>query len=205
MRFLSDVLGVAGFRIRALQSLAARRMFSRPIVCFGAGFLVYTLIRNWTYESMPELVQPSIGPIHFIYNLRLIQSLIFLFAVYIPILVLFSNLVSGKRLRTSISRSEYRQYISVLLPLWGVLFIISSPVQWIIPHWFAPHFLILGILDVSFEISVGYLVRTILISGYTVWALKYLNNLTVAQAFGTFILSWAVLPILYLFYRVNLP
>jgi len=195
MVILSDILGALAFRIPALRSQAKRSMFAGGIACFSIGFLVYALIRNRVYTALPELMPHPAGPIQYVLSLNLLQTLIFLLAVYVPALVFFSNLISGKALGFSLARQEYRSHLSALLPLWGTVFLIAAPVQWLIPH-----FLIVGIV----EISMGYLVRAILVSVYTVWTLKYLNNLTISQACVAFILSWITLPVLYLIYRVNL-
>jgi hypothetical protein len=200
MIFLSNLFGIAGFRIRALQSLATRRIFSGAIACFGVGFIVYALIRNWIYAALPEIQNSSAGIIAFIYRLNLIQVLVFLSLVYIPILVLFSRVMRGERTRFSIFREEYRMHVSVFFPIWGLVYLVAAPVQWIIPH-----FLILG--DI-FEISVGYIIRTLLVTVYTVWILKSLNKLTTAQACGVFVLSLITLPVMYFLVNydfLNLP
>lgn len=200
MIFLSDLLGIAGFRTRALQSLAERRIFSGAITCFGVGFIVYALVRNRIYAALPEIQTSSAGIIPFIYRLNLIQVLVFLSFVYIPILVLFSRVMMGERTRFSVFREGYRRHVSVLFPIWGLVYLVAAPVQWIIPH-----FLILGEL---FEISVGYMIRTLLVIVYTVWILKFLNKLTTAQACGVFILSLTTLPVMYFLVNydfLNLP
>ncbi|MEJ2246801.1 MAG: tetratricopeptide repeat protein, partial [Acidobacteriota bacterium] len=140
-------------------------------------------------SELPELLERPAGPIHYLYYLNLLQTLLFVLLVYVPVLILLSNSISGEGPGISITGREYRVHMSVLLPLWGLLFLITAPVQWIIPH-----FLIIGM----FEISVGFLVRSILLVLYTTWAIRHLNCLSVAQASGIFILSWFSLPIFYL-------
>lgn len=195
MSLLSDMLGMLAFRAGALRSQSERRTTAGAAACFSAGFLAYALTRNRIYAALPELSRQSARPIAYLYNLGLLQALIFVLVVYVPALVLFSNLVAGKGLGFSVSRQEYRMYASVFLPLWGLLFLIAAPVQWMVPH-----FLILG----SFEVSVGYLVRSILVAVYTVWALKHLNGLKTSHACAAFVLSWITLPALYLLYSANL-
>jgi hypothetical protein len=189
MIFLSNLLGMLAFRSRALRLHAERRMILRGIVFFSTGFLCYVLVRNHVYSELPELLEQPAGPIHYLYHLNLIQTLLFILLVYIPVLILLGNSISGEGPGISISGREYRMHTSALLPLWGLLFLVTAPVQWIIPH-----FLIIGM----FEISVGFLVRSILLVLYTTWAISHLNCLTMAQASGIFILSWFSLPIFYL-------
>jgi tetratricopeptide (TPR) repeat protein len=75
------------------------------------------------------------------------------------------------------------------MPLWGILFLIDAPLQY-----FAPQFLVIGV----FGITVGMLVLLALIAIYTVWSIKQLNYLSLAQALGVFSLSWFTLPVYYL-------
>jgi tetratricopeptide (TPR) repeat protein len=189
MVFLSNLTGMLAFRPYALRLHAERGTILRGIVSFSAGFLCYVLVRNRVYSELPELLAQPAGPVHYFYHLNLIQTLLFILLVYIPVLILLGNSFSGEGPGISISWLEYRMHVSVLLPLWGLLFLITSPVQWIVPH-----FLIIGI----FEISVGFLVRAILLILYTTWAISRLSCLTVIQASGIFILSWFSLPVFYL-------
>ena len=189
MVFLSDLLGMLAFRFCALRLHAERGMIFRGIASFSAGFLCYVLVRNRVYSELPELLAQPPGPIHYLYHLNLIQTLLFILLVYIPVLILLGNSISGESPGISISWREYRMHVSVLLPLWGLLFLITAPVQWIVPH-----FLIIGM----FEISVGLLVRSILLVLYTTWAVGHLNCSSVAQASAIFILSWFSLPVFFL-------
>jgi hypothetical protein len=195
MSLLSDLLGMLVFRVPALRSQSERRTVTGAAACFSAGFLAYALTRNRIYAALPELSRQSAGPIAYLYNLGLLQALVFVLAVYVPALALFSKMVAGKGLGFSVPRREYRLYASAFLPLWGLVFVIAAPVQWMVPH-----FLILG----SFEVSVGYLVRSILVAVYTVWALKHLSGLKTSHACAAFILSWITLPALYLVNSANL-
>jgi tetratricopeptide (TPR) repeat protein len=71
-----------------------------------------------------------------------------------------------------------------------MLYLISAPIQLLIPH-----FLIVGMV----EISIGILVRSLLMFVYTLWAIKQLNYLSLMQAVGVFALSWITFPLYYLF------
>jgi hypothetical protein len=183
------------FRTMALQSQADRRMLAIAIVCFSAGHIGYSLIRNRVYAPLFEIDPFSLDAFHFVWNLGILQSLVFLLAVYIPALVYFTGLISGDAFGFPRFRRGYRLYLSALLPLYGAVFMATAPIQWIIPH-----FLNVGILDVS----LGYLIRSILLSVYTVWGLKHLAGLKGAQACGAFMLTWITFPILYLIYSVSL-
>jgi tetratricopeptide (TPR) repeat protein len=189
MILLSGLLGMLVFRGQSLRLQAERRMILCGILCYSTGFLAYVLVRNLIYAALPELMDLPAGLLHSLLNLDLIQTLLFLLLAYIPVLILLSNAISGEGLGFAVSKQEYSLHISALLPLWGLLFLITAPVQAVIPH-----FLNAGI----FEVSVGYLIRSILVAVYTLWAVRYLNFLTAAQASGVFILSWITLPVFYL-------
>lgn len=192
--FHSDLLGMLAFHAQALWHQAERRMLMGSIVCFTAGFLVYVLVRNRIYAVLPEIISLKLGPLQYLLDLEFLQTLLFLLIVYIPALVLLSNAISADGPGLSISKQEYRLHVSSLLPLWGVLFLLAAPIQWIVPH-----FLIIWV----FEISIGYLLRSFLLVVYTVWAVKQLNCLTMTQAIGVFLLSWITLPVFF-FMNYNL-
>jgi hypothetical protein len=192
MTYLSNLAGMLVFRVYSLRRQAESRSLPAAAACFCAGFLAYVLVRNRIYAALPELTEQTGGPIRALLNLNLLQTIAFVLAIYIPALILLTGSISGRRQGFSMSGRDYRSHLAVLPSLWGVLFLIAAPVQWIVPH-----FLIIGML----EISVGYLVRSVLLLVYTFWAIRNLNNLTVVQAAGTFILSWFTLPLLYLAIR----
>ena len=189
MVFLSNLMGMLALRSHALKMQAESRMILGGIVCFSTGFLTYLLVRNQIYSALPEIMAQPIGPIRSFYHLNLIQALLFLLFLYIPALILLSGSIFGQPMGLTISGREYRMHASVLLPLWGLLFLISAPVQWIIPR-----FLIVGM----FEISIGFLVCSILLALYTAWAIRHLNCLNIIQAAGACVLSWFLLPVFYL-------
>ena len=188
MKWLANLPRMLGFSARALQDQAERQMVFGGIACFCAGFAVYGLVRNDVYAELPEISAQASGLISSFLYLNRIQTLFFVLLVFVPGLILLANAIPGGKPGPLISGREYRLYISSLLPLWGLLFFLTSPVQWIIPH-----FLLIG----NYEISIGLLVRSILLSVYTVWAVKRMNSLTTVQALGIFILSWITLPVLF--------
>jgi hypothetical protein len=104
--------------------------------------------------------------------------------IYMPAVIVLSNAIARKRSGFSVHKEEYRAYSSVLLTLWGLLYLITAPVQWLVPH-----FLIIGMLEISF----GMLVRLMLVLVYTLWSIRHLNYLSTAQALGVFVLSWFTL------------
>jgi tetratricopeptide (TPR) repeat protein len=192
MTFLSRLVGILSFRSTALRAQAERQALFGGAVCFCVGFVVYSMVRSSVYSALPELSYQT-GLIDSVFNLSLIQVLLFLLLIYLPAIVVLSNSISGYGLRFSVSRREYRALASALLPMWGLLFFIAAPLQWLIPH-----FLVISSLAGGFEFSVGWLVRAALIIAYTPWAIKQLNYLSAGQAAGVFILSWFTWPVYYL-------
>jgi len=186
---LSDFFGMLVFRSRALRAQAERRAPVAGAVIFSIGYLIYALLRNSVYSSLPEIMMQRPGLFGSLLNYPLFQILLFLLLIYIPAIIVISNAMSGDGLGLSISKQEYQAHASALLPLWGLTFLVAAPLQWLIPH-----FLIIGVL----EISVGMLVRSVLIIVYTLWAIKQLNYLSSMQALGVFALSWFTLPVYYL-------
>jgi len=191
MTFLSRLAGILSFRSTALRAQAERQALFGGAVCFCVGFVVYALVRNSVYAELPELSYQT-GLINSLFNFGLIQLLVFLLLIYLPAIVVLSNSISGYGLGFSVSKREYRAHASALLPMWGLLFLIAAPMQWLVPH-----FLVLSSLAGGVEFSVGWLVRAVLIVLYTPWAIKQLNYLAPAQAIGVFILSWFTGPVYY--------
>jgi tetratricopeptide (TPR) repeat protein len=189
MRLIADILRILAFRADALRKQAERRSFAAATVFFTIGYLAYALVRNSVYSSLPEIAFRQFDPVNAFLDLNIVQVLLFLLLVYVPVLILLSYALSGDSLGLSFSRQEYRAHMSALLTLWGSIFLITAPLQWLVPH-----FLIFKMLEISFAI----LVRSILLVVYTVWALKSLNYLSAAQAIVVFVLSWVTFPILYL-------
>jgi tetratricopeptide (TPR) repeat protein len=187
MTFLCDLLGMLAFRKRALRAKAGQQGLLSGVICFAAGFLVFSIVRYKVYEKLLDLAGPS-ESVDYFFFLRLMQIILFLLLVYIPAVILLSNAISGDGLGFAVSRQEFRAHGSVLLPLWGLLFLLDVPLQY-----YAPKFLVIGVVG----ITVGMLVLLLLLIAYTVWGIQQLNYLSLAQAVGVFALSWFTLPVYY--------
>ncbi len=188
MTFLRDLAGVLAFRIRALRALAAGGHIAAGMIFFAVGFLAFTLVRNAVYIGLEESPLPA-GMLESFLRLNLVQILLFVLIAYVPAVIIFSNAIAGDGTGLSFSREEYRAHLSLLLPLWGALFLIAAAVQS-----FIPFFLVLSIV----EISIPSLFLLLLLLTYTIWAIKELNYLTRVAALGVFVLSWVTLPLFYL-------
>lgn len=88
MTFLSDLLGMLAFRVRALRAQAERRAPVTGVVCFSLGFLAYALVRNSVYAALPEFLSQQSGLIDSFLDLNLIQAVLFLLLVYVPAVIL---------------------------------------------------------------------------------------------------------------------
>jgi tetratricopeptide (TPR) repeat protein len=190
MKHLRDLLGILAFQKRALRAQASRQELLWGILCFCAGFLIFGVVRNAVYSSLPDFALQSEFLDSF-FHLNLLQAALFLLLVYLPAIIILSNAISGDGLGFAVSRQEYRGHASVLLPLWGLLFLADAPLQYL-----APQFLIVG--EEVFGITVGMLILLLLLLVYTPWCIKQLNYLSSAQALGVFALSWFTLPVYYL-------
>jgi hypothetical protein len=189
MRFFSNLLGMLAFRRKSLRLQAESRLVFTGIVFYSSGFLAYALVRNHVYAVLSELAEPASESVYIFWQLNLIQTLLFLLTVFMPILALLGNSIKGEMPGFVLSGRDYVLHVSALLPLWGLLFFLTAPVQWL-----APHFLSIGILD----ISIGMLTRSVLLAVYTVWAVKRLNFLTTVQTLGVFVLSCLTIPFLFI-------
>jgi hypothetical protein len=188
MTFFSNLLGMLAFRSRSLRLQAESRIVLIPVAFFSCGFLAYALVRNHVYAALSDSAEPASEPVYIFWQLNLIQTLLFLLLVFVPLLALLGNAIKGAVPGFALSARDYVLHVSALLPMWGLLFFIAAPVQWL-----APHFLSVGVVD----ISVGMLVRSILLAVYTVWTVKRLNLLTMVQALGAFVLSCFAIPVLF--------
>ncbi|HTY62320.1 MAG TPA: tetratricopeptide repeat protein [Acidobacteriota bacterium] len=190
MTYLSDVLAMFAFRPGAIRDLAERRAMVAGGICFSIGYLLYGVVRSSVYASLPELVSEQSVWIGYSVLFQLFQVFLFLLVLYIPFVIVVSNAISGDGCGLSISRQEYQAHVSALLPLWGVLFLAAAPLQWLLPH-----FLVVGEV---IEISIGIIIRSILVAAYTLWGIRQLNYLSGVQALGVFALSWFTFPAYYL-------
>ncbi len=191
MTFLFDVLRTLAFSSRSLRALAARRSIAPAVIWMAAGFLAFVLVRRSVYAvfvNMPYVDEPA-SFLESLLGLNLLQMLLFLGLVYVPALAALSNVFAGDGLGFSLSRDEYHRHVSALFPLWGVLFLIAAPVQWLFPQ-----FVVIRILS----ISVGLLWLLLTTVVYTVWAIKEMNYIPGAAALGVFVLSWFTFPVFYL-------
>lgn len=191
MNYLADLVGMLAFRARALGAMAGKHALGRGFVLLTAGYVAFALVRNSVYAVLqePALVQPGFWGS--LFRLNLLQIVLFLSLVYVPSVIVLGNSIAGDGLGFSISRKEYQSHASALLPLWGVIFLVVAPLQWLVPQ-----FLVLA--DGTIGISLGLIILVALMAAYSVWAIKELNYLSVAAALGVFALSWFTLPIFYI-------
>ncbi len=191
MNILRDVAGMMFFRSQSVKALASRNALISPIIYLAGGFAFFVFVRNDVYaglrEVSPEFEQP--GMLDVFLRLNVLQAVLFLALIYVPAVISLSNAIAGDGLGLSVSRAEYRTQLSALFPLWGTLFILAAPLPWVFPQ-----FVVLGPLAVS----IGILVLVLIMTVYTVWAVRELNYISTAAALGVFCLSWVTLPLFYL-------
>ncbi len=190
MTILRDLAGVLLFDPTRLRALAARRALIFSVVFLVAGFLTFVLIRNSVYADLREDLQVVASPGVFdqLLHLNVVQLVVFLSVVYMPAVICLSNAIAGDGLGLTVSREEYQTQLSALFPLWGLLLILTAPLQLVLPQ-----FIVLG----PFGISIGLLVLASVAIVYTVWAIRELNFVSTVAALGVFTISWVTLPIYY--------
>ncbi len=191
MMFLRNLLGTLAFRGWAIRAMAEERAVLRAVVCFAVGLMPYIFIRkvvetyalNAVFASLREAgpVEISIAGLF----ITLVQAILFFMLVYVPGVIILGNAISGLGLELFIPKEQYQAHVSALLPLWGVVFLVSSPFQWYV-------------LAQPFNVGVGQLALVILMTAFSIWAIHELNYLSLAAAVGVFVLSWLTLPIFYL-------
>lgn len=199
MILFRDIPGSLAFQGRSLVRLARRRSFLPGLLFLSAGFLAYVLVRNTVYADLqPEYAMPSADLLARLLRLDLVQFILFLSVLYVPALIALGNALTAEGPGFTVSRDEYLAHASLLFPLWGAVFLIAAPVQWLLPY-----FVVLGPLG----ISIGLLFLSIALSVYTVWALGQWSRMSIAAAFGVFALSWITLPVFFLLssFPVALP
>ncbi len=190
MIFLHRLVGMLAFRATAVHGLAESRGVFRGVACLSAGLLAYILIRkivqSYALNAIYALQASGLVEISaFGLMLNVAQATLFFLVVYVPGIILLSSAVSRDSLGFYIPREEYLAHISALFPLWGMIFLVSSPFQWYV-------------LAEPFSIGAGQLVLVVLMSIYSVWAIRELNYLSVGAGLGVFVLSWLTLPVFYL-------
>ena len=188
MTFLLDILGLLGLRSRSVGALAARTNLWAAFTAFAAGFLVFVLVRNAVYAGLREAGTPA-SLLERVVQLNLIQATLYFALVCIPVLAAGVALTRGESPGFSLSVGRYRTHLSVLFPLWGVLFAVSAPVQALVPHW-----IVLG----EVGISVGLLSLFVLAIFYTAWAVGRINGISMPAAAGVVLIAVLTLPVFYL-------
>ena len=187
MDWLKNLVRVMCFRILALRALADRQAIIAGLICYIVGCMANALMRSFALTG-----GFSGDWIHALWELSLVQWLLFPLFVYIPILVSLSNAFSDDGLGLSFSTTEYRTHIAVLLPVWGVISLITAPLQLLSPRF-------LSILqygeEILGDIHMVYLVRPLLLAVYSFWVVMRLNYLSPTRTCGVFALSMVVLPI----------
>lgn len=186
MNFPAELLGLLALRTRALRALAGRKSALPGWILLSLGFLSFALVRHALYAATEMRV--GSGILQTALGLNLVQLLLFLSVVYIPAVICLSNAFAGDGLGFSFSREEYRVHVSVLFPLWGCIFFVAAVLQWLVPG-----FIGFGIL----EVSLGLLCLTLLMTFYSVWAIRQLNYLPLLPALSVFVLSWFTLPLFF--------
>ena len=125
-----------------------------------------------------------------VWGLNLAQELmflLFLLFLFVPAIVALSNALSDDGLGLSFSTAEYRAHLAALLPVWGVIYLATAPLQLLFPH-----FLVFG--D-AIEASVAYMLRALLFGTYSFWAVMRLNYLSPTRTCGVFTVSALTIPI----------
>lgn len=191
MNYLSNVFGMLAFRKRALRATAEKHALWRGLVLLAAGYLLFMFIRNSVYAVLLETGSFLPGFWGSLLQLNLLQIVIFLSLVYVPTVIVLGNSIAGDGLGFSISREEYQSHASALLPLWGTIFMIAAPLQWLLPQ-------VLLIGGGTMLISLGLLILVALMAIYSIWAIKELNYLSATAALGVFALSWFTLPVFFI-------
>jgi tetratricopeptide (TPR) repeat protein len=188
MRRLREIPGLLLLREESIRCLAASRSLLLPLAVFLAGFVAFSLVRAVVYAELQE-PQAAAGPLGYLFSLNVVPALVYFALIVVPLLISLSNALAGDGLGFTVSRREYRAWLMVLLPLWGLLFLIAAPVQWLLPQ-----FLILG----EFGISIGLLVLSSLTIFYTIWAGGRLANVRPPVAAAVIVISCLTLPALHL-------
>ena len=183
MNYLRDLIGMLELRSRELKSLSERRTLILSLLCFWLGFLAFTFARNRAYAELPEFIAANQNPFH--YFAVLFKGSVYAL-LFIATALAVSNAISGAG--RSISKREFLSYASALMPLWGALFLIVTPLQIFLP----------GIQSVGqHEFSFPMLLLILLLAVYTVWSLKHLSGLSPAQTAISFVVSLIGLLIYY--------
>jgi tetratricopeptide (TPR) repeat protein len=185
MTFVRCIWGLLCLRDESLRLLAASRNPVLPLGVFVAGFVVFGLVRQAVYAGLRE-PQAAAGPLGYLVRLNIFSALVYFAVLLVPLLISLSNALAGDGLGFTVSRREYAAWRAALLPLWGTLFLLAAPVQWLLPH-----FLVLG----DFGISIGLLVLSSLMVFYTIWGAGRLAGISPAIAAAVVVLACLTLPV----------
>ena len=190
MILLRDIMGLFAFRSPALRRLASRKSMLAAWLILAAGFILFSAVRSLVYASQDGAANPSDprGWAGALFDLHIIHLLLFVAVIYIPAVICLANALAGDGLGFSFSREEYRIHVSVLYPLWGILLLLATIVQWLIPQ-----FVEFGYVTISATL-LGLLPLLVV---YSVWAIKEINYVSAIVALGVFVLSWFTLPLFY--------
>jgi tetratricopeptide (TPR) repeat protein len=185
MTFVRCILGLLYLHDESLRLLAGSRNPVLPLGAFLAGFVVFGLVRQAVYAGLGE-PQAATGPLGYFVRLNIFPALVYFGVLLVPLLVSLSNALAGDGLGFTVSRREYAAWRAALLPLWGTLFLLAAPVQWLLPQ-----FLVLG----DFGISIGLLVLSSLIVFYTIWGAGRLAGVSPPIAAAVVVLACLTLPV----------
>lgn len=186
MTSLRDVPRLLILRDESLRSLSARGSLLLSLAVFLSGFVAFGLVRAAVYAELRE-PQAAAGLLGNVYSLNIVPALVYFALIVVPLLISLSNALAGDGLGFTVSRKEYLDWLRVLLPLWGLLFLAAAPVQWLLPQ-----FLVLG----DFGISIGLLVLSSLMVFYTIWAAGRLAGVTPPIAGAVVVIACLTLPVL---------
>jgi tetratricopeptide (TPR) repeat protein len=186
MTSLRHIPGLMLLRDESLRALARCKSLIPPLSVFLAGFLTFGLVRGAVYAELSEQ-QAAASPLDYLFSLSVIPALVYFALVLVPLLISLSNALAGDGLGFTVSARQYRSWLTVLLPLWGALFLVVAPVQWLLPH-----FLVLG----EFGISVGLLVLSSLMIFYTIWCTGRLACIPPPTASAVVVIACLTLPVL---------
>ncbi len=186
MTSVRDIPRLLLLRDESLRSLTARNSLLLPLAIFLAGFAAFGFVRAAVYAELRE-PQVAAGPLGYLSSLNLVPAIVYFALIAVPLLISLSNALAGDGLGFTVSGKEYRAWLMVLLPLWGLLFLVAAPVQWLLPQ-----FLVLG----EFGVSIGLLALSSLMIVYTVWAAGRLAGVAPPIAGAVIVIACLTLPVL---------
>src|SRR5688500_1596465 len=165
MILLRARMGLFAFRSPALRTLGSRKSMLAAWLLLAAGLSLCSAGRSVLTAAQEGAVNPSDprGWAGALFDLHIIHLLLFVALIYIPALICLANALAGDGLGFSFSREEYSIHVSVLYPLWGILLLLATIAQWLIPQ-----FVEFGYVTISATL-LGLLPLLVV---YSVWAIK---------------------------------